>query len=140
VTLFVALLAGSLGAAALRDYGPAFLDSNAFSYTVSVVVSTLGIFAFLLSAYYVLTNDAVSVRDALPGAILATVLLEASFQVLPVYVRFTSLNPALRTFGGTAILLVWLYVMANVIVFGAELNWWYARRRAAPAADVPEPA
>jgi uncharacterized BrkB/YihY/UPF0761 family membrane protein len=22
------------------------------------------------------------------------------------------------------ILLVWLYVMANVIVFGAELNWW----------------
>ena len=26
-----------------------------------------------------------------------------------------------------ALLLVWLYVMANVIVFGAEINWWRAR-------------
>jgi len=23
---------------------------------------------------------------------------------------------------------VWLYVMANVIVLGAEVNWWRARR------------
>jgi membrane protein len=140
VTLFVALLAGSLGATALRDYGPSFFDSNAFSYVVSVAVSSLGVFAFLVSAYSVLTNDAVNVRDTLPGALFATALLEASFQILPVYVRFTTLNPTLHTFGATAILLVWLYVMANVIVFGAELNWWYARRRAAPAADVPEPA
>jgi uncharacterized BrkB/YihY/UPF0761 family membrane protein len=34
----------------------------------------------------------------------------------------------LRAFGAPAILLVWLYVMANVIVLGAELNWWRARR------------
>jgi uncharacterized BrkB/YihY/UPF0761 family membrane protein len=26
------------------------------------------------------------------------------------------------------LLLVWLYVMANVIIFGAEVNWWYAHR------------
>jgi uncharacterized BrkB/YihY/UPF0761 family membrane protein len=26
---------------------------------------------------------------------------------------------------------LWLYLMANVIVLGAELNWWSARRRAA---------
>jgi uncharacterized BrkB/YihY/UPF0761 family membrane protein len=68
--------------------------------------------------------------------VFATVLLEASFQALPVYVRVTQLNPTLRTFGGTAILLVWLYVMANVIVFGAELNWWWAKRRSA-GEEVP---
>jgi membrane protein len=136
VTLFVALLVGSIGATALRDYGPSFFGSNAFSYAVSVAVSTLGIFAFLLTSYYFLTNDAVSASDVIPGSVFATVLLEASFQVLPLYVRFTKLNPALHTFGGTAILLVWLYVMANVIVFGAELNWWVARRRAAPE-EVP---
>ena len=38
------------------------------------------------------------------------------------------------TLGGPAILLLWLYVMANVIVFGAELNWWWAQRR--PAAET----
>jgi uncharacterized BrkB/YihY/UPF0761 family membrane protein len=26
------------------------------------------------------------------------------------------------------VLLVWLYVMANVIVLGAEVNWWRANR------------
>ena len=39
---------------------------------------------------------------------------------------------ALKAFGGPALLLVWLYVMANVIVFGAEVNWWLAARRARP--------
>ena len=132
VTLFVALLAGSLGVAALREYAPGFIGDVVVAYALSVTVSTLGIFAFLLSAYAVLTNEPLSWRDALPGTLFATVLLEASFQVLPIYVRLSELNPALRTFGGTAILLVWLYVMANVIVFGAELNWWWARRRVAP--------
>jgi uncharacterized BrkB/YihY/UPF0761 family membrane protein len=35
----------------------------------------------------------------------------------------------LRTLGGPAILLLWLYVMANVIVFGGEINWWWRERR-----------
>jgi hypothetical protein len=30
---------------------------------------------------------------------------------------------------------VWLYVMANVIVLGAEVTWWRARR--ASPSDVP---
>ncbi|TML17148.1 MAG: YihY/virulence factor BrkB family protein, partial [Actinobacteria bacterium] len=69
-----------------------------------------------------------TVREVLPGSVFAAVLLEATFQVLPLYQRYADLNPGLRAFGAPAILLVWLYVMANVIVFGAELNWWRARR------------
>jgi len=30
---------------------------------------------------------------------------------------------AMRAFGGLALVLVWLYLMANVIVLGAEINW-----------------
>ena len=30
----------------------------------------------------------------------------------------------LQTLSGPAVLLVWLYVMANVIVLGAEVNWY----------------
>jgi len=89
----------------------------------------VGVFLFLLSCYFVLTNeDELTLREVLPGAIFAAILLEATFQVLPLYQRYADLNPALRAFGAPAILLVWLYVMANVIVFGAELNWWLARR------------
>jgi membrane protein len=129
-TLFVSLLAGSLGVSALKEYAPGFVGNYVTAYTLSIAVSLVGIFVFLVSCYYVLTNDdELTVREVLPGALFATVLLEATFQVLPFYQRYADLNPGLRAFGAPAILLVWLYVMANVIVFGAEINWWRSRRR-----------
>jgi membrane protein len=128
VTLFVALLAGSLGVSALREYAPGFIGNAVAAYTLSIAVSLVGVFLFLVSCYYVLTNEDLTVREVLPGSILAAVVLEATFQVLPFYQRYADLNPGLRAFGAPAILLVWLYVMANVIVLGAELNWWRARR------------
>jgi len=140
VTLFVALLVGSIGAAFLHDRAQGVFGNSVVAYALSVAISTLGVFGFLVSAYYFLTNADVTFDDVLPGAVFGAVVLEATFQALPVYVRFTTLNPTLHTFGGTAILLVWLYVMANVIVFGAEVNWWFAQRRAsaaAPADEVP---
>jgi uncharacterized BrkB/YihY/UPF0761 family membrane protein len=42
---------------------------------------------------------------------------------------------ALQAFGGLVLLLVWLYLMANIIVIGAEVNWWLTRGRPAPAAS-----
>jgi uncharacterized BrkB/YihY/UPF0761 family membrane protein len=77
----------------------------------------------------VLTNEDLTLREVLPGSVLATIFLEGTFQILPLYQRYADLNPALRAFGAPAILLVWLYVMSNVIVFGAELNWWRSRRK-----------
>jgi uncharacterized BrkB/YihY/UPF0761 family membrane protein len=124
VTLFVALVVGSFGVALLEEWAPGFLDNELVAYALSVVISTAGVFVFTVSVYYLLTNDSLAVREVLPGAALATLLLQASFQVLPVFVRYAELNPVLKTFGSPVILLVWLYVMANVLVFGAELNWW----------------
>jgi membrane protein len=128
-TLFVSLLAGSLGVSVVRDYAPGVIGNVVTAYVVSIGVSLAGVFVFLVSCYYALTNAVVTVREVLPGAIFASILLEATFQVLPFYQRYADLNPGLRAFGAPAILLVWLYVMANVIVFGAEINWWRSRRR-----------
>ena len=124
VTLFVALIVGSFGVEALKDWAPWFIDNPSVAYGLSVAVSGAGVFAFIVSVYYVLTNEPLRIRDTLLGAIFATVLLEASFQVLPIFLRYAEINPVLKAFGSPAILLVWLYVMANVLVFGAELNWW----------------
>src|SRR6185312_15254194 len=135
VTLFVALLTGSLGVAALQEYAPGFVSNAITAYALSIGVSLVGVFLFLESCYYVLTNEEVSLREVIPGAVLATILLEGTFQVLPLYQRYADLNPGLRAFGAPAILLVWLYVMANVIVLGAELNWWLARRTKQRADD-----
>jgi membrane protein len=128
VTLFVALLAGSLGVSALQENAAGFISNAAIAYALSIGVSLIGVFVFLVSCYFFLTNEDLTVREVLPGAILASILLEATFQVLPLYQRYADLNPALRAFGAPAILLVWFYVMSNVIVLGAEINWWRARR------------
>ena len=112
----------------------ALLSPNT-DYTVSIGASLIGVFLFLLVVYHWLPNTRVELHEALPGAILGALVLEASFQALPIFVRFADVNVTLRTLGGPAILLVWLYVMANVIVFGAELNWWRARRAEARLVD-----
>jgi membrane protein len=130
-TLFVSLVIGALGVEVVKRYAPGFVGNSIAGYILSIAVSLLGVFVFVLAAYRLLTNADVTVRDVLPGAVLAAVVLEASFQVVPIFVRLADVNPVLRVLGGPVILLLWLYVMANVIVFGAELNWWNAERRSA---------
>jgi membrane protein len=127
--LFVSLVAGSLGAEFLKHY-VGLNDNAVLAYTLSVGFSLVGMFVFLASAYVVLTNDALEWREVIPGAVVAAVVLGATFQVLPVFVGISKHNPVLQTLSGPAVLLVWLYVMSNVIVLGAEVNWHlrYARR------------
>ena len=133
-TLFVSLVVGAFGVSVLKHHLQ-FADSSAVAYVASVGASLVGVFVFLLAVYSWLPNTKVTVRDALPGAIVGAISLEASFLALPLFVDFADLNVTLRTLGGAAILLIWMYVMANVIVFGAEINWWWRERhREAPVA------
>src|SRR4051812_4814270 len=137
VALFVGLLIGSFGFDLLKRYAGWLAENSYIAYGLSVMVSLLAVFLFLVAVYYFLTNVEHTLIDVLPGAVLSAVVLEASFQVLPVYVRYSNNVVALKAFGGPALLLVWLYVMANVTVFGAEVNWWLSDRR---RADLDEAA
>jgi membrane protein len=128
VMLFVGLLVGSFGFDLLKRYAGGVAGNSYVAYGLSVSVSLIAVFVFLVAVYYLLTNVEHSFADVLPGAVVAAVVLEASFQVLPIYVRFSGNVVALKAFGGPALLLVWLYVMANVIVFGAEVNWRFSQR------------
>jgi membrane protein len=132
VSLFGSLVVGSIGQEVLKRYA-GFQGNDVTARLIAIVISAVGLFVFLTSAYYVLTNVDLTLRDVLPGSITAAVLLEATFQVLPQYVLLSKHNPVLQTLSGPAVLLVWLYVMANVIVLGAEVNWWRANRPTAPA-------
>ena len=118
VSLFASLVIGSVGQEVLKRY-VGFSGDSISARVVAIAVSALGLFVFLTSAYYVLTNADLSLREVLPGAITAAVTLEATFQLLPLYVDISKHNPVLQTLSGPAILLVWLYLMANVIVLGA---------------------
>jgi membrane protein len=137
VTLFASLVVGGLGVTVLKHHLGGFADNSVLAYVVSIGASLAGVFVFLLAVYQWLPNTPITLEEALPGAILGALILEASFQALPIFVRFADVNVTLRTLGGPAILLLWLYVMANVIVFGGELNWWWRERRREAAAQPP---
>jgi membrane protein len=129
VVLFAALVVGSLGVELARHAGVA---GNVLSYVYALAVSTALIFGLTWTLYYLLTNAALTWRETFPGALFAAVLLQVSFQALPLFIRLTTGElVALQAFGGLVLLLVWLYLMANVLVFGAEINWWLTRGRVA---------
>jgi membrane protein len=129
VVLFVALIVGSVGVKLTRDAGVA---GPVLSYVYALALSTALIFGLIWSLYNLLTNAALTWRETLPGAALAALLLQASFQVLPLFVLVTTGElVTLQAFGGLVLLLVWLYLMANILVLGAEVNWWLTRGRTA---------
>ena len=138
VTLFIGLLIGSVGYEVLQRLAGGFFANDYVAYGISVILSTISVFVFLVSVYYLLTNVKLTIREVLPGTIIATIALEASFQVLPVYLRLSKNVIALQAFGAPALLLVWLYLMSNVIVFGAEVNWWLARGRRQASVELEE--
>jgi membrane protein len=128
VVVFGALVVGSIGYDLLQTYAPGFVGNPVVAYVLSVVTSTVGVFVFLVAAYERLTNVRLRLREVWRGAALAAVLLQVTFQVLPVFVRLSHEVVAVKALGASVLLLVWIYVMANVIVFGAEVNWWLGRR------------
>jgi membrane protein len=137
ITLFVGLLVGGVGAHTLDRFAPGFLANTIVAHGVSVVVSSIAIFVFLICAYRFLTNVDLTLVQVLPGAIVATIALEATFQVLPLFLGFSKHNVSAQVIGGPLLLLIWLYVMANVIVFGAEINWRRSHSPAQPAVPPP---
>ena len=134
IVLFLALVIASVGVELVQRAGVA---EGPLSYLYALVVSTALLLGLTWSLYRLLTNTPLTWRETLPGAIVASILLQASFQVLPVFVRLSNELVALQAYGGLVLLLVWLYVMANILVLGAEVNWWIGRGR---RGDAPSTA
>jgi membrane protein len=137
ILLFAGLVVASFGNSQLSLHAPGVAGNGVVAFVLSILASTAASFAFLLVSYYMLTNVPHTPKDVLPGALFGTFVLAVSFQVLPLYLALAQDSPVLQAFGGPVVLLVWLYLMANVIVFGAELNWWLARRRARRGEGIP---
>jgi membrane protein len=133
---------------ALSEVAPGLSHLAAWRIGGGLAISTLTTFVFLLIVYRTLPNTEVTTRQVLPGALIATALLQLTFESLPLYVRSASGLPALKLFGGALVLLVWLYLMGNIVLLGGAATWWSARGRAAtaesakqvlPGPQAPEP-
>lgn len=123
VVLFVGLTIGGFGYDLLRRYATDVVSNHLVALALTVALSALTLFGFLVSAYHRLPNARLTWREVLPGAILVAFAMEAALQILPLFVFMTSEIVALQALGTTFLLLVSLYLMAIMIVFGATLNY-----------------
>ena len=98
VVLFCALVAGSYGVDLTRN---ANIADRSVSYVYAVAFSTILLLIFVWSTYRLLTNARPSLTwwETLPGAVVATIFLQLSFQVLPFFLRGTGELYALQAFG-----------------------------------------
>ena len=104
----------------------------------TIVVSALALFVFLLSAYFRLTNARVTRREV-PRARSSAPSPSSSRSR---GCRSSSASRATSSPCGlcaTFLLLIWLYVLANVIVFGAALNWQLAYGRTGREVEAKRP-
>ncbi len=130
---------------ALSNIAPGLSHLAAWRIGGGLAISSVTTFLFLVLVYRTLPNTELRTRQVLPGALIATALLQLTFESLPLYVRSVEGLPALKAFGGASVLLVWLYLMGNVVLLGGAITWWSSRGRAAAAAtaamaQVPESA
>ncbi len=118
-----------LGATFLANAGRFFPDLGA-AVSVPLLVVSIGLYVgvFVL-AYRTLTSVELSVRDVLPGAVLAGV---AWWALVNLGVQFAeSLAGSSNTYGGlagTLGLLTWIYLQALITLIGAEVNAVYRDR------------
>jgi membrane protein len=125
--VLISLVAATTAQTFLSDHASGLLKQPVWQISSALAISTAVTLGFTFTVYRLLPNTPISSREALPGAILATVLLQASFAALPVYLNVAQTLPALKAFGGIVLLLTWLYLMGNIVMLGAEVNWWYGR-------------
>jgi len=136
--LLVSLVATTATQTFLDRHATSLVRPDDVHVALTLLVSALITFGFLLVVYGWLPNTQIALREALPGTVCATLLLQLTFQSLPLFLSVTSGLPALKAFGGATLLLVWFYLMGNVVLLGAEINWWIARGRAMARAGAPD--
>jgi membrane protein len=129
LVLFTSLMVTTAATGWYHRHAPHLVDLKLIPFIATLAATTVGIFLFLTAVYKYLTNVELHLADVWPGALVGTVLFQGLFSGLSLYLRFSDQLLTLRAFGGLVLLLVWLYLMANVIVLGAEINWWHWSRR-----------
>jgi membrane protein len=140
VVLFFGLTIGTFGYDLLNRYAGDVVSNRWVALVLTLLLSGAALFVFLISAYHRLPNARLSWREVLPGALLVSVSMAVTIQLLPLFVFLTSEIVALQVLGTTFLLLVTLYVLAIMIVFGATLNYVLAYGVTGRAVQEKRPA
>jgi membrane protein len=134
--LFSSLLLATITTGWLDRHAPGWLTSGPVPYVISLTFSSVGSFLFLMVVYRFIPNVKLDRGDVWPGAVFGTVGFQISFLAVPYYLQRADVLVAMRAFGGIVLTLIWLYLMANIIIMGAEINWRHWSRHQPPQDEL----
>jgi membrane protein len=121
-------LQGAVGAVSAVPY-----LSESINAVVSIALTT-SLFALL---YKYLPDVEIAWRDVGVGAFATAILFALGKQLIGLYLGNSTLASAYGAAGSFAVMLVWIYYSAQVILFGAEFTHVYAQRRTTPPRAAP---
>ncbi len=131
ITLAFLLLVSLAVSAALAALGTFLFGAGA-----SVVVETLnflvslGVTTLLFAAVFaVLPDTRVAWRDTWVGAGFTALLFAIGKTLIGLYVGSADPTSAFGAAGSLALVLIWIYYSAIIVLVGAEFTWVYAQRR-----------
>lgn len=93
------------------------------------VIGLITIISMAIILYRVGTEYKQRWREVLPGAVLATALWVGVTKLFNLYVQhFNSYNKIYGSLGAVILLLIWMFLTAYVLLYGAEFNFQYQHR------------
>jgi membrane protein len=93
------------------------------TWAISFIAGALVMVGLLLALYRFVPNRTFRLREVLPGALLAGVLIEALSLAFPLYARFAGgFNTYGAQFGLFFLLATWFYLLSQLVLLGAVYN------------------
>jgi membrane protein len=113
-------------------------DAFVFVWNVlRVPMIVLGVVAWTATLFHFAPSRRTRWRDALPGAVLTTLLWLAATAGFHLYlVIVAGANPVIGAFGGGVIVMTWVYLLSLALLLGGELNSLLRVRRGRQASGA----
>src|SRR3981081_2195277 len=118
------LLVVALGITTAADSAAGYLSKYMpFAWVLSFVIVAAVMVTLLVLLYRFVPNRTFHLREVLPGALLAGLLIELLSFGFPLYARYAgSFNPYGAQFGLFFLLATWLYLLSQLLLLGAVYN------------------
>lgn len=127
----------------VSNFGDWLPVPNWLLYLVNLLV-TLVLFALVFAGLYKLVPDVeLKWRDVWRGAILTAILLKIAEVGMGIYLGTSAVSSAYGAAGSLVVLLLWIFISAQIVLFGAEFtraDYRYRRGELSPGAEETQPA
>ncbi len=127
--MFLLTMLANAAVSAMTTYFTSFLPMPGWMLHVLGIVFSLTVTIFFIAVIFrVLPNIRVRFNYILLGSTITGVLFTIGNYVIGQYLGRTSPESAFGAAGSLAVLMIWIYYVAYIIIFGAEFTRAYAHR------------